>query len=495
MKRILNTMACVFLLCAATQAADKAVAPDDRFADSIVRIMATYQIYNPVLPWQKYNPRIQVGYGVVVDDTHVLTLETIVRNCTQVELSKPRSGDKFTASVKQSDIDANLAILTIDDPEAMAPLKPLEIASVVPTDAELTLVQFDATRNIEQDQGKIVQALVTQMPGSESAALSFRVFSDLDVRGNKAIAMYGNKVAGFVMGSDNESRIATVLAAPVIGRFMEDVQRTPYPGRAFAGVAWQSLANPAMREYLGVTDRNSGVVVSSATKGTGADGVLKAEDVITEWDGCAVDSLGYYNDPDYGRILFTHLIHGKRRPGEKVPVKIIRGGKPMEVSVELVRYSESRQLVPMNRTGERAEYIVSGGLVLRELSADYLAAKGEGDMSRSDPRLIHLLWSPASKPEKPGDRIVLLANVLPDPVNVGYQHLNDQVVTRVNGEEVRNIGDVFRIVDRDGGITGLSLKGLDLDIALDKSMLNEADVRIAREYQIPRLRYRKPSAE
>ena len=83
MKRILNTMACVFLLCAATQAADKAVAPDDRFADSIVRIMATYQIYNPVLPWQKYNPRIQVGYGVVVDDTHVLTLETIVRSYRQ----------------------------------------------------------------------------------------------------------------------------------------------------------------------------------------------------------------------------------------------------------------------------------------------------------------------------------------------------------------------------------------------------------------------------
>ena len=68
---------------------------------------------------------------------------------------------------------------------------------------------------------------------------------------------------------------------------------------------------------------------------TGADGVLQPDDTILEWDGFAVDSQGYYEDPDYGRLLLPHLISGRRRPGDKVPVTLIRGQQRKQVTLTL----------------------------------------------------------------------------------------------------------------------------------------------------------------
>ena len=47
--------------------------PLGAYADSapVVRVMTTYQEYDPFQPWQKRSPDTRAGFGVIIDETHL----------------------------------------------------------------------------------------------------------------------------------------------------------------------------------------------------------------------------------------------------------------------------------------------------------------------------------------------------------------------------------------------------------------------------------------
>jgi hypothetical protein len=130
--------------------------------------------------------------------------------------------------------------------------------------------------------------------------------------------------------------------------------------------------------------------------------------------------------------------------------------------------------------------------VLRELTGRYLHAYGTDWQRRVDSRLVNLYLTRSNDAERAGDRIVLLTGVLPDPINIGYQGFRDAVITHVNGDAIRNMGDVFRIVDRDGSVRRLRLQSIGVDLILDPALLSEANRRLSMIYRVPRLRYERP---
>jgi hypothetical protein len=247
--------------------------------------------------------------------------------------------------------------------------------------------------------------------------------------------------------------------------------------------------NPAKRAYLGVGERAGGILLLSCLPGTGAAETLQANDVLTEWDGYALDQLGYYEDPEFGRLTVAHLIMGHRKPGETVPVAVVRGGQPTNVLVRLQRYEERLALVPENTVGERPGYLVAGGFVIRELDAKYLLAHGKDWQREVDARLVHAYLTRKHWPSRPGEKIVMLSGVLPDPINVGYERFREEAVTHVNGQPVLNLDDVLGIVDRDGSLRRLTLKGYGVDLVLDQAELAAANERLAKVYRIPALRH------
>jgi hypothetical protein len=137
----------------------------------------------------------------------------------------------------------------------------------------------------------------------------------------------------------------------------------------------------------------------------------------------------------------------------------------------------------------QSEYLVEGGLILRELSADYLLSRGSRWMLNANPRLVFLYLNRAQFPGKPGQRVVILSGVLPDSINRGIQDYRDDVVTHVNGQAVSNIREVFAIRDRDNGIWRITTQSHGVDIVLERDQLREANQRIAERYRIPQLRF------
>ena len=122
---------------------------------------------------------------------------------------------------------------------------------------------------------------------------------------------------------------------------------------------------------------------------------------------------------------------------------------------------------------------------------NYLRSHGSSWQVRAQSRLVHLYLTGSVQPYEAGERVVILSQVLQDPINAGYQQLGDQVVHSVNGERVRNMSDVFRTVDRDGGIRRVALRSIGVDLVLDPAELAEANRRLAESCQIPRLRFQR----
>ncbi len=456
--------------------------------EPVVRVTVTYQQHDPFLPWQKRSPAVRYGFGTVIDGTHVLTTENLVRNHTLIEIQLARSGENITTTLVKADPQVGLALLHVADAKALAGLQHVAPADHAPGSSSVEIIQIDETSGIQRGDGQLVKALVDALPDAPSSALQYDVLTDLNVDGNGAPVLLDNRLAGIILSYSRASRTGKMLPAVYIDRFINDARNGAYQGFASAGFSWQPLVDPAKRAYLGVADEENGIQILNCLPGSGAGNVLKPNDVVLIWDGHAVDKLGYYDDEDYGRVLFPHMIKGRRRPGETVVASIVRDGVPSEVQVPLTCRNEASDLIPENVTGKPCAYLIDGGFVIRELTGRMLRAYGGHWQTRTEPRLAHLYLTRQYAPEKPGDRVVLLSAVLPDPINIGYQQFRDQIIEKVNGEPVRNIRDVFRIVEAEGNIRTLSLRAIGIDIILDQDELPAANQRIARQYRLPSLR-------
>lgn len=456
----------------------------------VVEVLVTAQKFDSHFPWKKNRPESRAGYGIVIADGKLITTEDLVRNAMLVEIQRPGRAVKTTARVIEADPRINAALLA-------APTEgytPIEWGAPVGTGAKVQIVQFDDAGQQQSGEGRITGIQISQLPNAPLSILTFQALTDLKLERVGSPAFHEGKLAGLIMEYDDAAQTSQVLPTAILKRFLDDVNAPPYRGIAVAGMTWAPLVAPANRKFYGFTDDDQGVLVLRTIPGSGAAAVLQSGDVILKWDGYAIDSQGYYNDPDFGRLMLIHQISGRRHPGDTITVTRWRNQKSEEVQLKLDAYNDSKSLVPLNIEGVQAEYLVEGGFIFRELTADYLLAAGAQWMVRTNPRLVDIYLTRAQVPVKPGERIIILTGVLPDPINVGYQEIRDELVTHLNGKPVSSIRDVFAIRDQDGGITRIRLKTLGLDLVMDKAMLADANRRIAMLYGIPKREYRKSQA-
>jgi hypothetical protein len=108
-----------------------------------------------------------------------------------------------------------------------------------------------------------------------------------------------------------------------------------------------------------------------------------------------------------------------------------------------------------------------------------------------DSRLVHMYLTQRYSPNQPDEHVVILSGVLPASINIGYQNHQDMIITALNGKPVRNMADVFRIVDADMSIKHMSFKSVGVDIVLDQSELVDSNQKIAEAYRLPALRYQR----
>ena len=483
---------CAVLLWVGCGVAEPAAAADTNgFGRALVRVTATVQESDASLPWQKKAPFVRQGYGILVGESRVLTTESLIRNQTLVELQYARTGERIPATVELADCQVDLALLRVKpSPAGSAGAASAPLAESVVPNAKLDLIQFDETMEIQKGSAQIVKTTMATLPAAPYQTLLYTLLTDINVNGTGAAVVQDGRLAGVMLSYDRSTRTGSMLPAGTIRHFVADAAEPPYKGFAYAGFVWQPLVDPAKRAFLNATPDGQGILVISPMPGTGAYSTLTNDDVIVKWDGRAIDNLGFYDDADLGRMSVAYLIQGRREPGEAVPLTIIRDRKTLQVTVTLSRRDEATSLIPEDVTGDPPPpYLVDGGLIIRELTGRYLRGRGGEWIRNVDSRIAHLYMTRQHAPEQVGDRVLVLVGVLPDPINIDFQEMRDEVILSVNGQPVRNMKDVFRVLGPSGHVTRLETQGSGIDVVMDAQQIEAANARLAKLYRLPALRY------
>ena len=417
--------------------------------DSLVKVNATYQGYAPHIPWQRESPANRRGLGVIISGNRVLVTAQIVADATYIELELADSGQKLPAKVTGVDYEANLAVLsTAASPERsksfFAGLKPMEIEPKAQAGENLNIWQLGRVGDLIVTQLKLSKVLTATYVVEGSRFLAYEGQGIVRSEGNSFTVpvVKAGRLAGLLLQYDSKNQVTTVLPGAIIEHFLKDLEDGSIEGFPSLGIEFQSTLDDQFREYLGLKPDQGGMFVSGVSKGGTAHAVgLEKGDIVLSMNGFAIDSRGDYEDPDFGRLSMSHIVRGRSYVGEEMTIKVLRGGKEMELKGKLKHKTPDEFLVRPYLFDRGPNYLVAGGLVFQELTRPYLNAFGD----RGGAALARLQWvvnHPEEYEETGHRRLVFLSGALPTRSTQGYDRVSWQIVVKVNGKAIHDLNDL-----------------------------------------------------
>ena len=453
----------------------------------IVSVRVTGQDWNWRAPWEKVAPWTRTVTGLVVPGRRILVASTAFGNHLLVEAQKLGSDARSVARVELVDQEGPLALIAVDDPAFWVGLEPLPLAEKAPAEGEVTLLRWQRSGLLDSYPGTLRQVRSGRHGLSQTSLLTLEIGAGTDGLGESEVVVAKGRVAGLVTGRSGDAYAA--LAAPVLAQFLAGAAKGDWRSFARAGLAWQDLTNPALREMLGLQPGETGVRLTRIAPNGSAGSLLKPGDVVLEMDGVKLDPTGYYEHPLYGRMLFALLFSDGRQPGDTMSVKVLRDGQRLDLQLPLRAMKPDEDRVPPYVFGRGPDYVVKGGLVFEELTRPYLGAWGDW-ARRAPPRLLVAIDREPDLPGPEPQRIVLLSSVLPDAANLGYQELRDLIVERVNGQRIATLADLRKaLTEPEGGFQVVDFvpgQGY-TRVVLDAAEAEAAAARLHQAYGVERL--------
>ena len=220
--------------------------------------------------------------------------------------------------------------------------------------------------------------------------------------------------------------------------------------------------------------------------GTGS-GLLQRGDILMQLGEYLIDPEGIIAHSIYGPMLFPLAIN--ETLGPTLPAVILRDGEMMQLELRRRRFAPEDYHIPSYSSDDPVDYEVFGGLVVQELALSYLQAWGSNWQERAPRRLlIEYAMHSVREADKPPERIVFVSTVLPDQSNLGYQNLDNAIVTHANGRALKSLAGFREAIEHPSGgfhvielLPGQGRRKVIFDVA----EIDEANLRIAQRYGVP----------
>ena len=459
----------------------------DQVENGPVRIQVTYQENNYSSPWKQKKAGSRSGYGCVLSSRRILTTADIVKDSTMIKLEKPGGKKFYPGRIEVIDYDVDLAVVSVEDESFFDGLTPVEIDQRIRIDQPVKFMVMENSNKIRAIPGEIVKISVENYFLVPDTYLTYGAAVNFEDRGGGwSEPVFSNgKLIGITMSYSGKKQYATIIPASIISRFLAADLSGGYIGFSHHGFVGAGVRDPVFREYLHLPPDSGGVYISSIYPDSSADGVLKEGDVLLSVDGFKIDVDGYYKNPDWGSVDCRDLFSRLHSPGEEIEVEIFRGGEKLKKKIKLSRLDRSDYLIPPYSNGEPLEYLIVGGLIFQELTADYLKEWGENWQTKANKKFLYFYTYHAHRPEPERRRMVILNKILPDRINLGYQGKADLVLAEVNGRPISVIGDVKEALNHpEGGFHRFTFEEFDQELILPVASLPEADRRIGEQYGV-----------
>ncbi len=451
---------------------------------ALVKVYGVYSDPNYYMPWQTSGTYEGSGSGCIIEDNLILTNAHVVANVTYLRVRREGDPKMYQARVVQVAHDADLALITVDNPAFFEDRDPLQFGDLPDIEDEVRVYGYP----MGGDALSITQGVVSRIENhiythSGLNLLCIQIDAPINPGNSGGPVIENDKIIGVAMQVMNESQsIGYVVPTPVIMHFFEDIEDGEYDGFPSAGFNWQGIENESITDKYGIGDPQTGILVNSTTYDSPSFESLFPGDVVMEVDGYEVAGDGTIELREGTRTTLSYLFQ-ERHIGESISVSVIRDGELMSLELILDKTLHDLVMVAKVTYDVKPVYVIYGGLTFTPLSLNFLMIWGDDWFTRS--------YDYFAAPYKFGNRktveqdgIVVLGSILSAPVNSGYEDYSFQIVEKVNDEPVTGFAQFVELVDNAEGEFIEFMTNLGNIIILDREEAITANPGILRNYSI-----------
>jgi S1-C subfamily serine protease len=456
---------------------------------SVVKIYATCADPYYYIPWITTAPYEVSGSGSIIDGEVILTAAHVVSNVTYLQVRREGDPRRYTASVVAVSHEADLALITAEDPAFFEGTTPLRLGELPEARQEVVVFGYpEGGDALSTTQGVISRIETSEYVHSGLSLLAVQIDAAINPGNSGGPAIVDGRIVGVAMQAYTQAEnMGYIIPVPVIQHFFDDIADGGYDGFPSAGFSYQGIRNSAITERFGIGEEQEGILVRQIAYDSPADEVLRIGDVIMEIDGFPVAGDGTIELQPGIRTSADYLIT-RRQIGETIPMSIIRDGSPMSVEMNLQSTYQELCLVPEYIYDRPAEYYIFGGLVFMPLTTNYLeSAWGTEWYSNAYPYMtanVHRNWRTSSS-----YRLPIMAYALPAEVNAGYQEMENEIVETIDGQPVHDFVALVQQLESAGGEFVEIRTNLGRLMVVDREQAAATEEEILQTYGIPSDRY------
>jgi S1-C subfamily serine protease len=453
----------------------------DSIEPSVVKLVVTKREPDYFRPWTKAAPEKVSGSGVVIDGKRILTNAHVVMHASQVFVQMRRGGDQLTAKVKAIGPGIDLALVELTDPEPLKDVPALELADELPQlKSHVSVYGYPAGGDDLSITDGIVSRIEFAQYNFAAGGARIQVDAALNPGNSGGPAVNEGKIVGLVFSKINEAEnIGYLIPTDEIRAFLDQAKDGRYDGNSLLLDEYQTAENEALRKFLKMPADATGVIITKPYSDD-KDYPLKKWDVVTHVGSHSIDNQGYVDVREGLRLRFLYYVARLAKDG-KIDLKIRREGQEKEVSVPV---APRREMVMPTLQDKYPDYFIFGPLVFEAATQEYVRALGGNGIGALLALQSPLLSRLYSKPEEPGEQIVVIATrMFPHPSIKGYDNRPLGVIEKLNDKPVKNLKslaemlrdskDEFLRFDMADRSESLVFKRSEMEAATEEILTNE----------------------
>ena len=418
--------------------------------EAIIKVYAVHNTPDYYNPWSMRGTQSSTGSGAIIEGQRILTNGHVVRDQTFIQVRRFGDSRRYQARVSFVSHPADLALLTVDDPTFFAGVEPLTFGPLPDTQEEVNVYGFP----MGGDTLSITKGVISRIEHqtyvhSSVPLLAAQIDAAINPGNSGGPAIVDDRIVGVAMqGVPRATSIGYIVPAPIIEHFLTDIQTGERSGIPGLGIHFQKMENPDLRRRYSMEDEQSGVLIVHVVHNSSSDGILRKRDVLLRIDGKPVADDGTVEFRPKERTSFSYPVQRKQL-GDSVEIELLRDGILKTLQVDLTHPMEQNWLVPMEVYDVMPTYYIYGGVVFAPLNKNLLLRWGPNWRNTAPRQLVTQLDQNYVTEDQ--DEVVVLLKVLAADVNQGYHDEKHWLIDAVNGEEVRNLKHLIKLVEAGEG--------------------------------------------
>jgi S1-C subfamily serine protease len=455
--------------------------PNGPVQKSLVRITATAVEPDYRAPWNAGVIARGIGAGFVIDGNHIMTNAHVVSNSRYLTVERDGDPNKYPATVEFVAHDCDLALITVAAPNFFKNMTPLKFGGIPELESVVSAYGFPLGGERMSVTTGIVSRIDFQLytHSSIDQHLAVQISAQINPGNSGGPVMQNAKVVGVAFqgySGDVAQGVAYMIPTPVIQRFLKDISDKHYDKYVDLGLTYSKLQNPAQRHFLGLKDDDRGILINTVVTAGPCGKILQAGDVLLSIDDHPIASDANV-ELEGERVEMPEVVERKFK-GDKVKLDIIRDKTPMTVSVELDTVKP--YLIQGHSYDVRPRYLVYGGLLFQPLNLELLETYQPTDL-----RLRHFFdFFVIEQIYLEHPEVIVLTNILPDPINSYLGPYRGSIVEDVNGKKIRTLSDLAQALSEPADRFVINLIGDGPPLVLDPKQVEAARERIKTRYNV-----------